>query len=216
MKLCFEEAKKGLGFVAPNPLVGAVLVKDNKILAKGYHKAYGEEHAEINCLKQVNKEDAKGATLYVNIEPCCHWGHTPPCVQAIIDYNIAKVVISNEDIDDRMCGNSIKILLQNGINIIKDVLYEEGYALNSIYFFYKKHKRPYIILKTAMTLDSKIATINNESKWISCKQSRLIVQKLRTQLSAIVIGKNTFLTDKPSLTCRLPGYENKPIHKLIF
>lgn len=214
MSLALKEAKKGLGYTSPNPLVGAVIVKNNKILSTGYHKYIGKDHAEIDAIKKVNKETLIGSTLYVNLEPCSHYGRTPPCTDTIIKSGIKKVIISNKDIDNRV--NGIKILNKAGIEIKKGIIEEEAKRINSLYFFYKKNKRPYIVLKAALSLDGKIATYNGDAKWISNKKCRDIVHKLRLRLKAIAVGKNTIKMDKPKLNCRLKNHENKPIDKLIF
>lgn len=217
MRLALDEAKKGIGYTSPNPLVGAVIVKDGNILSTGYHKKRGENHAEIDAINKVkNKKDLKDATLYVNLEPCCHHGLTPPCTDTIIKSGIKKVVIANLDCDERVCGKGINFLNLSGIETNVGILSQEDLKLNSIYYFYKKNKRPYIILKAALTLDGKIATKDGDSKWISNEESRYIVHKLRLRINSIAIGKRTVLIDKPLLNCRINNYTNKPINKLIF
>jgi len=217
MRLALEEAKKGLGYTSPNPLVGAVIVKDGDIIGKGYHKKRGDNHAEVEAIKSVkNKEDLKGSTLYVNLEPCCHYGLTPPCTDAIIRSGIKKVVIGNTDCDERVCGKGITTLNYAGIETEVGILSEEDSKLNSIYYFYKKNKRPYVVLKAALTLDGKIATKEGDSKWISNEESRYIVHKLRLRLNSIAVGKKTVLIDKPLLNCRLDNYTDKPINRLVF
>lgn len=214
MNLALNEAKKGLGFTSPNPLVGAVIVKNNKILSTGFHHKVGQDHAEIDALKKTNKNDLKNSTLYVNLEPCTHFGRTPPCVDAIIKSGIKEVIIANKDIDKRV--NGIEKLKKARIKVRSGILEKEGKKLNAIYFYYKKNNKPYIVLKAALTLDGKIATSNGESKWISNEKSRELVHRLRLKLKAIAVGKNTVINDKPKLNCRLKGYENKPVDKLIF
>ncbi len=214
MSLALNEAKKGLGYTSPNPLVGAVIVKNNKILSTGYHKYVGKDHAEIDAIKKVNKQDLHGSTLYVNLEPCSHYGRTPPCTDTIIKSGIKNVIISNKDIDDRV--NGIKILNKAGIKIKKGIIEDQAKKINFVYFFFKKNKRPYIVLKAALSLDGKIATFNGDSKWISNKKSREIVHKLRLRLKAIAVGKNTIIKDKPKLNCRIKKHVNKPIDRLIF
>ncbi len=214
MSLALKEAKKGLGYTSPNPLVGAVIVKNNKILAKGYHKQLGKEHAEINAINKLTREKLNGSTLYVNLEPCSHYGKTPPCTDKIINSGIKKVIISNIDLDKRV--NGIKLLKKAGIKVKKGIFEDQAKKINSLYFFYQKHKKPYIVLKAALSLDGKIAAFNGDSKWISNEKCREIVHKLRLKLKAIVIGKNTIKSDQPKLNCRLKNYEKKPIDKLIF
>ncbi|OHD16266.1 MAG: riboflavin biosynthesis protein RibD [Spirochaetes bacterium GWD1_27_9] len=216
MQLAIDEAKKGLGFTSPNPLVGAVIVKNDKILAKGYHKQLGTDHAEINAIKKVSPDDLKDSTMYVTLEPCCHYGRTPPCTEAIIKSGIKRVVIASLDVDERVSGKGLEALNNVGIETKVGVLEEETKKLNSIYFFTKKNKRPYIVLKAAITLDGKIATHKNDSKWLSSESCRYLVHKLRLKIKAIAVGRNTVINDKPKLNCRLPDFENKPIDKLVF
>ena len=217
MAMALEEAKKGLGFTSPNPMVGSVIVKDGSIISTGYHKRVGADHAELDAIKNAgNIDKLKGATLYVNLEPCCHYGRTPPCTEAIINNGIKEVVIGNVDVDQRVAGKGIDILTRAGIKVQTGVLSDEDYKLNSIYYFFKKNKRPYIVLKSALTLDGKIGTRTGDSKWISNEDCRNIVHRLRARIKSIAIGKNTILTDKPKLNCRLEGFEQKPVDKLIF
>jgi len=216
MSLALNEAKKGIGSTSPNPMVGCVIVKNGKIISTGYHKKFGEEHAEINAIKNVSPTKLKSATMYVTLEPCCHYGKTPPCVDAIIQSGIKRVVIATKDPDERVFGRGIDLLNKAGIVTKVGVLEDDALKLNSIYFYYKKYKRPYVVLKAAVTLDGKIATKSGDSKWISNEESRYLVHKLRLKLKAIAIGKNTILKDSPLLNCRLPGFEDKTIDKLIF
>lgn len=216
MSIALKEAKRGIGFTSPNPMVGAVVVKNNKIISTGYHERDGEAHAEVNALNRVDKNQLAGSTLYVTLEPCCHYGRTPPCTDLIIKSKISRVVIANKDIDPRVKDKSIDILKKAGISVTTGVLESEAYNLNSIYFFYKQNRRPYVVLKAAVTLDGKIATFENDSKWISNEKSREIVHKLRLRLKAIAIGHRTIVIDNPSLNCRLKGYESKPVDKIIF
>ena len=214
MNIALTEAKKGIGFTSPNPIVGTVIVKNNKILSTGYHKKIGGEHAEVNAINKLTNEQLKGSTLYVTLEPCSHHGKTPPCTDAIIKSGIKEVIIASNDIDERV--NGLKILHDAGIKIKTGILEEEALRINSLYFFYKKNKRPYIVLKAALTLDGKIAANSGDSKWISSENCRKIVHKLRLRLKAIAVGKNTLTIDKPRLNCRIKKYENKPVDKLIF
>ncbi len=216
MSLALQEAKKGLGFTSPNPLVGAVIVKNDKILAKGFHKKYGTDHAEVDAIKKVSKVNLKNSTIYVNLEPCSHYGNTPPCVNAIIDARIKKVVISDTDPDTRVNTGGIRILKKAGIDVVAGILKNEARKLNSIYYFYKENKRPYIVLKSALTLDGKIASHSGDSKWISSENCRAITHALRLRLKSVAVGKNTVLADKTRLNCRLEGFEKKPVDKLIF
>src|SRR5699024_7511761 len=202
MKECFTLAKKGAGKVLTNPMVGAILVKDEEIIGKGYHHGFGKDHAEIDCFKNA-KESAEGATMIVNLEPCSHFGKNPPCVDEVIRQGVKKVVISNLDTNPKV--DSIRKMQDAGIEVITGVLEEEGRLLNEKFFFNMKYKRPLISLKYAMSLDGKIASKDYDSKWISGEESRGFVHKLRNDYDAILIGKNTLIKDKARLNCRLDG-----------
>lgn len=215
MTLALTEAKKGLGFTNPNPMVGAVIVKNNQILATGYHKVFGEDHAEIDAIQKLNPDQLRDATIYVTLEPCCHHAKTPPCTDTIIKSGIKEVVVASLDEDPRVKNKSVKILKKAGIKVRTGILEKEAKELNYIYFFNKKNNRPYIILKAALTLDGKIATHTGHSKWISNEKCRTIVQQLRSQVRAIVVGRHTWEKDQPRLNCRLPGFEKKQIKKII-
>lgn len=200
MKECFKLAKKGAGRVLTNPMVGALVYKNGEIIGKGYHKSFYDDHAEIDCFRNL-KEDAKGATLFVNLEPCSHFGKHPPCVDEVIRRGIAKVVIANLDTNPKVDG--IKKLKEAGIEVVTGVLEDEGKRLNEKFFFNMKYKRPLVSLKYAMSLDGKIATETYDSMRISGEKSRAYVHKLRNDYDAIIIGKNTLLKDKARLNCRL-------------
>lgn len=202
MNLAFKLAKKGLGKTSPNPLVGAVIVKDEEIISEGYHHEYGSLHAERDAFKNA-KKPVEGASMYCNLEPCSHYGKQPPCVDEIIKQKIKRLVISNLDTNPKV--DSIKKLQDAGIEVTSGVLEEEGKRLNEIFFFNMKYKRPLVALKYAMTFDGKIATESNDSKWISNNESRRFVHELRNKFDAILIGKNTALHDNPSLNCRIEG-----------
>jgi len=216
MSLALKEAKKGLGYTSPNPMVGAVLVKNGKILGKAFHKALGEFHAEKVLIESIKANLVKDSTIYVTLEPCNHEGRTPPCVPLIIKSGIKKVVIATLDPDKRVNGSGFNALKNSGLQVKLGVMEKEAKKLNNIYMFYKKNRRPYIVLKAALTLDGKIATSSFDSKWISNDMSREIVHRLRLRLKAIAIGKNTIKRDSPKLNCRLKGFENKIVDKLIF
>ncbi len=216
MALCFSEARKGMGMTSPNPMVGAVVVRNGEILSVGYHLRDGSAHAEVEALQKLSLSETSGATLYVNLEPCCHYGRTPPCTLAILSAKIARVVVANLDPDARVAGNGIEILRSHGVVVDVGVLAEQGERLNSIYFHNRRTGRPYIVLKAAMTLDGKVATRTGDSKWISGEESRYFSQGLRRRLKAILIGKNTLVEDNPRLNCRFPGAENKPLDKIVF
>ena len=194
-------AKKGEGWTNPNPMVGAVIVKDGKIIGEGYHKKYGELHAERNAFASL-KESAKGATMYVTMEPCCHYGKTPPCTQAIIEHKIGKVVIGSKDPNPKVSGKGVQILKEAGISVVEDFLREECDKLNPIFFHYIRTKMPYVVMKYAMTLDGKIATKTGESKWITGKEAREEVQHMRHSYMGIMVGIGTVLADDPMLNVR--------------
>lgn len=216
MSLAIMEAEKGAGLTNPNPAVGAVIVKNNKIISKGYHKKCGDFHAERNAVINAGDISLEGASIYSTLQPCCHYGKTPPCTEIIIESGIKNVIYGSSDPDERVKDKSDSILLNAGLNVKSGVLKKECDSLNNIYFFNKYYKRPLIILKAALTLDGRITSVTNNSKWISNEESRNIVQILRSKVSGIVIGGNTFRTDSPRLNCRLPGYEHKVLKKIIF
>nr|WP_156987955.1 bifunctional diaminohydroxyphosphoribosylaminopyrimidine deaminase/5-amino-6-(5-phosphoribosylamino)uracil reductase RibD [Paeniclostridium sordellii] len=213
MKIALDLAKLGKGKVNPNPLVGAVIVKDKKIIAKGYHEKYGEDHAEVNAFKNA-KENVAGATMYVTLEPCSHYGKTPPCVDKIIDNKISRVVIGMMDPNKLVLGQGIKKLQDAGIEVEVGVLEEECKKLNEVFIKYIKNKKPFVVLKAAMSLDGKISTASGESKWITGNKSRSEVHKLRNDLSAIMVGVDTVIIDNPYLTCRIVDGRN-PIRIII-
>jgi len=199
---CFELAAKGKGTVTPNPLVGAVLVKNGNVIGEGYHKKYGETHAEVDALNN-SKGDAEGATLYCNLEPCSHTNkQTPPCVPLIIKKGIKKVVISNLDPNPNVNGEGIKQLRDAGIEVIIDVLKEEGEELNKFYFNYVKKKIPYITIKIAQSKDEKITKSLNEQTWLTGEESNRFVHRQRAAYDAVLVGANTVTVDDPQLNVR--------------
>jgi diaminohydroxyphosphoribosylaminopyrimidine deaminase/5-amino-6-(5-phosphoribosylamino)uracil reductase len=199
---CIKLAEKGIGYVSPNPLVGSIVVKNGKIIGKGYHKKFGENHAEINAINNAKKQGFKiaGASLYVNLEPCSHFGKTPPCVDEIIKNKIKKVFIGIPDPNPLVNGKGIKILKQNGIEVKFNILKNECSELNKFYIKFITKKQPYVTLKVAQSIDGKIALNNNKSKWITSESSRKLVYNLRGNYDAVLIGKNTADFDNPSLT----------------
>jgi diaminohydroxyphosphoribosylaminopyrimidine deaminase / 5-amino-6-(5-phosphoribosylamino)uracil reductase len=213
MRMAIELAKKGVGKVNPNPMVGAVIVKDEKVIGEGYHEEYGKAHAEVNAFSSLI-EESKGATLYVTLEPCSHYGKTPPCVDKIIENKIAKVVVGALDPNPLVAGRGIKKLKDAGIDVVTSVLEEECKKVNEVFMKYIVEKKPFVVLKTAMTLDGKISTSSGESKWITNEKSRKEIHKLRNKLSAIMVGVNTVIKDNPELTCRLEGGRN-PIRIIV-
>ena len=202
MKRALELAKKGEGFVSPNPMVGAVIVKDGEIIAEGWHEKYGDLHAERNALKHCT-QSAEGADMYVTLEPCCHYGKQPPCVNAIIEAKIKRVIVGSGDPNPLVAGKGIQILREHGIEVVENVLKDECDKLNEIFMYYIQHKRPFVAMKYAMTMDGKIATYKGLSKWITGEKAREHVHKLRHRYKAIMAGIGTVLADDPLLTCRL-------------
>lgn len=204
MKQAIELAKQGAGWTAPNPLVGAVVVKNGRVIGEGYHRKYGELHAERNALAACS-EDPAGATLYVTLEPCCHYGKTPPCTEIIIEKKIAKVVIGSRDPNPKVAGKGARILREHGIEVVEDYMREACDALNPVFFHYITTKTPYVVLKFAMTLDGKIATRTGASKWITGEAARNHVHQLRGRYAGILAGIGTVLADDPMLNCRIDG-----------
>ncbi len=201
MQMALSLAKKGVGRTSPNPLVGAVLVKNGKIVGTGYHRKAGEEHAEVIALKEVRVR-AKSATLYVNLEPCAHIGQTPPCTESIIKSGIKRVVCAMIDPNPKVNGKGIEILKKNRIKVEVGVLEDEAKKMNEVYLKYINTGLPFVILKWASTLDGKIATLDGDSKWISNEESRKLAHKLRSQVDAVLVGVNTVIEDDPELNTR--------------
>lgn len=210
MRLAVELAKKGVGLVNPNPLVGAVIVRDGRIIGQGYHKRYGELHAERAAFADMEEraESAEGAELYVTLEPCCHHGKQPPCVEAIVEHGIRKVYIGSDDPNEKVAGKGILYLREHGVEVEIHRLKEECDLLNPVFFHYITTGTPYVTLKYAMTMDGKIAAYTGDSKWISNELSRQRVQEMRHAYSGIMVGIGTVLADDPMLTCRLPEGSN--------
>ena len=207
MKLALDLAKKGCGYVNPNPMVGAVIVKNDEIIGVGYHEKYGELHAERNAIANCISSP-KDATIYVTLEPCCHYGKTPPCTDAIIESGIKKVVIGSSDPNPLVSGKGVEILRSNNIEVVENVLKDECDKLNEVFFYYMKTKTPYVVMKYAMTMDGKIATYTGKSKWITGEEARLNVHKDRHKYSGIMVGVETVLTDDPMLNCRIQDGKN--------
>lgn len=201
LKKALKLAKKGMGWTSPNPMVGAILVKNEKIIGKGYHKKVGLPHAEIKAIKSV-KESAERATLYVNLEPCSHFGRTPPCVDAIIKAKIARVVCSVLDPNPKVRGKGVDKLRKAGINVSIGILENEARVLNESFFTFHTKKRPFIALKFASSLDGKIATKTGDSKWITNEKARQFARNLRGQYQAVLVGINTIIKDNPHLGVR--------------
>ena len=215
MRKTLELAKCGWGRTNPNPLVGATIVKNNKIISQGYHKALGLAHAEVDAIMNA-KENVEGSTLYVNLEPCSHFWKTPPCAKAIIEAGIKNVIVAMVDPNPKVQGNGIKMLREAGVNVTLGVLENEARKLNEIFIKYITKNMPFVIMKSAMTLDGKTASVCGNSKWISCEGSINYVHEMRSRVSAIMVGINTVIIDNPSLTTRLSAKECKdPIRVII-
>ncbi len=212
MQLVLDLAEKGDGYVFPNPMVGAILVKDGRIISKGYHKYFGADHAEAQAIKS-SPVNVEGSTLYVNLEPCNNWGKCPPCVDLIIKSKIKTVVCAMKDVNPLTAGKSFKKLKSAGITVINGILEKQATKLNKEYINRIKKAKPYILVKSAISLDGKIATETGDSKWISNEQSRKFVHKLRTKFDAVLVGTNTVLKDNPMLSSR--GYGKNPIRVIL-
>lgn len=207
MQIAISYAKRGIGRTHPNPSVGCVLVKDNKILAAACTADKGRPHAETIAISKAGKDSA-GATAYVTLEPCAHTGKTPPCAKSLIDAKISRVVIANQDPFSKVNGEGISMLKGAGIAVSTGVCEKEAYEINKGFFSTQIRKRPWVTVKVATTLDGKIATSSGESKWITTKESRSYGHLLRAQNDGIMVGYNTVLRDNPSLTCRIVGLDN--------
>ena len=207
MRMAIELAKRGAGAVNPNPMVGAVVVKNGKVIGKGYHKFFGGPHAEVYALEDAGKE-AKGAAIYVTLEPCSHYGKTPPCAKKIIDMGIKKCFIGSSDPNPKVAGKGVAMLKEAGIEVVENVLKEECDEINQVFFKYIKTKIPYLFIKCGITLDGKIALSNGISKWITNSIAREKVQFYRNKFMGIMVGINTVLTDNPSLTARVENGVN--------
>jgi diaminohydroxyphosphoribosylaminopyrimidine deaminase / 5-amino-6-(5-phosphoribosylamino)uracil reductase len=209
MKLALELAEEFRGKTSPNPMVGAVVVKNGKIVGCGAHQFAGGHHAEVFALDEAG-EKAKDATLYVTLEPCCHHGKTPPCTERIIKAGISKVVIAVKDPNSLVAGKGIQQLKAVGIEVKTGILEDEAKKQNEIFFHYIQTKKPFVITKAAISLDGKIATSNGNAKWISNAESRIKTHEMRNQVDAILIGKNTLINDDPNLNVRLDKITEGP------
>jgi diaminohydroxyphosphoribosylaminopyrimidine deaminase / 5-amino-6-(5-phosphoribosylamino)uracil reductase len=220
MHRCLQLAANGLGAVAPNPMVGAVIVCDGKIIGEGYHRQYGEAHAEVNAIASVTDEQLlRRSTMYVNLEPCSHYGKTPPCCDLIIEKKIRKVVIANIDPNPKVAGRGIRKMQKAGIEVITGVLEEEGEQLNRRFFTFQREHRPYIQLKWAQSADGFIDKLREENcevppVQISSEFTKMLVHKARTEESAIMVGTNTAIKDNPKLTARR-WQGNNPIRIVV-
>lgn len=200
IELTLKIAEKGKGYVSPNPLVGCVIVKRGKIIGRGYHKQYGGDHAEIVALKKAGKK-AQNATMYINLEPCSHWGKTPPCTEKIVEAGIREVVIGMTDPNPMVDG--FKEVKFRGLKSKIGILKEECEKLNEFYIKYRRTKKPFVILKVAMTMDGKIATKTGDSKYITSLEARRYVHQIRSEVDGVLVGINTVIKDNPKLTTRL-------------
>ena len=207
MERALELAALGEGYVNPNPMVGAVVVKDGKIVGEGYHKKYGGPHAEVFALEEAG-EKAEGATIYVTLEPCSHYGKTPPCAKKIIDMGIKRCIIASLDPNPLVSGRGIKMMTDAGIEVVTGIMEKEALELNRVFMKYISTKVPYLFLKCGITLDGKIASRTGNSKWITNELAREKVQKLRNKYMGIMVGINTVLADDPSLTARIENGRN--------
>ncbi len=207
MRLALSLAEKGLGWTSPNPMVGAVIVKDGRIIGQGYHRRCGDLHAERDALANCGESPA-GATMYVTLEPCCHHGRQPPCTEAILSAGIARVVVGSDDPNPLVAGKGLEQLRVSGVTVETGLLRKECDALNRVFFHYIRTGRPYVTMKYAMTLDGKIATRTGASRWITGEAAREQVHRDRHRNAAILVGIGTVLADDPLLTCRIAGGKN--------
>jgi len=205
MQMAIELAKKGAGAVNPNPMVGAVVVQDGKVIGTGYHKYFGGPHAEVYALEEAsqNSNNLSDATIYITLEPCSHYGKTPPCAEKIVKMGLKRCVIGSSDPNPKVAGKGVQILKNTGIEITQNVLKKECDEINQVFFKYIMMKLPYLFLKCAITLDGKIATKTGNSKWITNETAREKVQLYRNKFMGIMVGINTILADNPSLTARI-------------
>lgn len=207
MRKAIKLAMKGEGWTNPNPKVGAVIVKNGEIIGEGYHQKYGELHAERNAIASLT-EEAEGATLYVTLEPCCHYGKTPPCTDAILKSGIKRVVIGSRDPNPKVSGKGVAILRNSGLIVEEDFMKKECDEINPVFFHFIEKHTPYVVMKFAMTVDGKIATKTGASKWITGQKSRIEVQKMRNRYMGIMVGIGTVLTDDPMLNTRFEGMKS--------
>ncbi len=214
MWMALDLARKGWGKTSPNPMVGAVLVKDGEVVGTGFHHRAGEPHAEVIALREAG-EKARGATLYTNLEPCSHFGRTPPCTDALIAAGVRKVVMATTDPNPMISGKGAARLKEAGIKVKSGVLEEKARRLNEAFFKYITTGIPFVVAKTAMTLDGKIATHTGKSRWITGEKSRNFVHRLRSRCDGIMVGINTVLCDDPLLNVRLEGEEHNPLRIIV-
>lgn len=214
MLRAMELAERGKGFVNPNPLVGALIVRGDRIIGEGWHEYYGGLHAERNAFKNCI-EDPRGATLYVTLEPCCHHGKTPPCVDAVIEQGIARVVVGLEDPNPLVAGKGLEKLVNAGIEVVAGVEEEVLREQNRVFLKYIATGLPWVALKTAMTLDGKIAAFTGDARWVTGDDARLRVHRMRSEYMGIMVGSGTVKTDDPLLNCRLEGEHRQPVRIVV-
>jgi len=205
MKAALALAKKGAGFVAPNPMVGALVIDETEVIGRGYHERCGEGHAEVNAVADAltKRTSLAGMTMVVTLEPCSHYGKTPPCAELILKHGIKKVIIAMKDPNPLVAGRGTRLLENSGVEVVVGIMEEEARQLNEAFIHHILKKTPYVVMKTAMTLDGKIATTTGDSKWVSGSASRKYVHRLRQELQGIMVGVNTVIIDDPQLTTRL-------------
>jgi len=217
MKLALSLAARGAGWVSPNPMVGAVVVKDGQVVGRGYHRRAGAPHAEVEALRSAG-EAARGAELYVTLEPCNHQGKTPPCTQAILAAGVRRVIIAARDPNPQVTGGGAEFLASQGVDIVMGVLETEARRLNEAWLHYVNTGRPWVVAKAACSLDGKIATVGGESQWLTGEAARAVGRRLRHRLDAIIVGIGTVLADNPQLTTRRPrgqGAGRDPIRVVL-
>lgn len=215
MRRALELAQRGRGRTSPNPMVGALLLKEGRIVGEGFHARAGEPHAEANALSAAGS-DAAGATLYVTLEPCVQHGRTPPCVDAILEAGVARVIIGTRDVNPQVAGQGVRSLVDAGVPVEAGILEEECRRLNEAYVTWMTERRPFVILKAAVSLDGKIATYRGDSRWISTEASRRRTHALRNEVDAVMVGAETVVRDDPELTVRLlEGDVRNPLRVVV-
>jgi len=214
MRAALRLARRGLGNTWPNPAVGCVILRDGQVVGRGWTRPGGRPHAETEALREAGAA-ARGATAYVTLEPCCHWGRTPPCTEALIAAGVSRVVVALRDPDPRMDGQGLAQLAAAGIVVAEGVLAAEAAALNAGFLLRIRAGRPMLTLKLATSLDGRIATATGESRWITGPQARRAAHLLRARHEAILVGSGTVLADDPDLTCRLPGVAPRPVLRIV-
>ncbi len=214
MRRALDLARRATGRTSPNPLVGAVVVKDGQVIGEGYHRKAGTPHAEVHALNAAG-ENARGATLYVTLEPCCHWGRTPPCTDALINAGITEVHIAEVDPNPKVAGKGVRQLKEAGLHVHVGLCEQAAADLNEIYRKYIQTGVPFVILKTAMSLDGKIATVSGESQWITSEASRQRGHEVRDEVDAILVGRGTVERDNPALTTRLQNRHGQDAIRIV-